>query len=77
MKNPTLLKANVTKEEAEELIDYLYCEFIKKTNTFDYANETILIEWYDTEENVEPFAKWTDTYRNIMISKDFLEKVRF
>lgn len=77
MQNPTLLKANVTSEQAEELIEYLYGEFIKKTNTYDYANETILIEWYDTTENVEPFAKWTDTYGNIMISEDFLEKVGF
>lgn len=66
MKNPTLLKANVDREEALEIMDYLYCEHIDFTS--EYKTETIT--WFC---NDKPIAKWTDMYRNIMISKDFLD----
>lgn len=65
MKNPTLLKAMVSREEAEELIDYLYCEKIDFISR--YKDETIC--WFRNNELV---AKWTSAYKNIMISKDFL-----
>lgn len=66
MKNPTLLKAMVSREEAEELIDYLYCERIDFVSR--YKDETI--SWFSNNELV---AKWTEEYKNIMISKDFLK----
>lgn len=65
MKNPTLLKAMVSREEAEEIIDYLYCERIDFVSR--YKDETI--SWFSNNELV---AKWTSAYKNIMISKDFL-----
>lgn len=66
MKNPTLLKANVSREEAEELMDYLYCE---RSLKLDYET---YIEWVDINDVNETVAKWTEEYKNIMISKDFL-----
>lgn len=66
MKNPMLLKANVTRDEAKELIDYLYCEFIEVE-----VEDLDEISWYSKGKKI---AKWTEEYKNIMISKDFLEK---
>ena len=66
MKKPTLLKANVSREEAEELMDYLYCE---RSLKLDYET---YIEWVDINDVNETVAKWTEEYKNIMISKDFL-----
>lgn len=66
MKNPTLLKANVSREEAEELMDYLYRE---RSLKLDYET---YIEWVDINDVNETVAKWTEEYKNIMISKDFL-----
>lgn len=66
MKNPTLLKVNVSREEAEELMDYLYCE---RSLKLDYET---YIEWVDINDVNETVAKWTEEYKNIMISKDFL-----
>lgn len=66
MKNPTLLKANVEREEAIELVDYLYCE---KTLMLDYED---YIEWVDINDVNSTVIKWTNTYKNIMISKEML-----
>lgn len=73
MKNPILLKANVGREEAIELIDYLYCDRITETETkteIAPLHDRIVIIWFCNGEKV---AKWTSDYKNIMISKDFLE----
>lgn len=74
MKNPTLLKANVTADEAIELIDYLYCERTHHIGSYkDESNNMTYITWFENEKNNSCFAKWTEAYKNIMISKDFLE----
>lgn len=71
MKNPTLLMTNVTEEQALEIMDYLYCEFIRKTVKNHFENYIIWIDYNNNE-----VAKWTNEYRNIMISKDFLDFVK-
>lgn len=71
MKNPTLLKENITLDEAEELMDYLYCERIDFISRYDkdiMGNNSV--SWFSNGEHV---AKWTETFKNLMISKDFLE----
>lgn len=73
MKHPALLKANVTANEAIELMDYLYCERITKMEDISEIaplHDRRIIIWFCNEEAV---AKWTSDYKNIMISKDFLE----
>lgn len=68
MTNPILLKANVNKEQALETIDFLYGEYI------DFVSETPdnKILWISNGVTV---AKWTNEYRNIMISEDFVNMV--
>lgn len=66
---PTLLKSNVTREEAIEIMDYLYCEYIEHIDKYDNN----IIEWF---ANGNKIAKWTDMYRNIMIDEDFLNGIR-
>ena len=68
MKNPILLKANVNKEQALETMDFLYSEYI------DFVSKTPnnKILWISNDVTV---AKWTDEYRNIMISEDFVNMV--
>ena len=63
MKNPTLFANNITKEQALEVMDYIYCEYV------DYISTTPddKIMWF---YNNEMIAKWTNEYRNIMISKE-------
>lgn len=67
MKNPTLLKANVNYEQALETMEFLYGDFIVSCSRI----ASILL-WLD-ENGV--IAKWTETYGNIMISEDFVNKV--
>ena len=68
MKNSTLFASNINKEQALEVMDYIYCEYI------DFISETLdnKIMWF---YNNEVIAKWTNEYRNIMISKDFVDFV--
>lgn len=68
MKNPTLFANNITKEQALEVMDYIYCEYV------DYISTTPddKIMWFYNDEMI---AKWTNEYRNIMISKDFVDFV--
>ena len=64
MKNIICLKTNVDRDEALELMDYLYCEKIKNVET-----DGTYIRWYDDEKDI---AKWTEEYRNIMIDSTIL-----
>ena len=68
MKKPILFANNITKEQALEVIDYIYCEYV------DYISITPddKIMWFYNDEMI---AKWTNEYRNIMISKDFVDFV--
>ena len=66
MKNPTLLIANVTREQALETMNFLY--FNRDIYTI---SNTAIVLWYN--KNDEVIAKWTDEYRNVMISKDFVK----
>ena len=65
MKRPTFLKTNVNKEQALEIMDFLYGRFI------DFISETPnnKILWI---ANDEVLAKWTNEYKNITISEDFV-----
>jgi hypothetical protein len=65
MKRPTFLKVNVDKDEALEIVNFLYGRFI------DFISETPdnKILWIANGETV---AKWTNEYKNIMISEDFV-----
>ena len=67
MKNPTLLKENVDRDQAVEVMDFLYSWYITRCSL---QEECIL--WYHEDELI---AKWTKEYRNIMISKDFVDEV--
>jgi hypothetical protein len=69
MKNPTLFKNNLTDEQACEIMNYLFCEHIY------YVGKTSdnKIMWFNRKD--EMIAKWTDEYKNLMISKDFLDFV--
>jgi hypothetical protein len=73
MKNPTLLKSNVDREQAIEIMEFLYCDYIRKT-IYTPNKGTGYIIWIDYNDN--EIAKWTNEYRNIMISKDFLNSVK-
>lgn len=68
MTKPILLRANANKEQALETIDFLYGEYI------DFVSETPdnKILWISDGATV---AKWTDEYKNIMISEDFTNMV--
>ena len=67
MKNPTLLKANVNYEQALEIMDFLYSDYIVSCSRI-----AGILLWLDENGVV---AKWTETYGNIMISEDFVKKV--
>ena len=69
MKNPTLLIANVTKEQALETMDFLYFEHIDMIS--ETPNNSVVL-WIKDGEVV---AKWTDEYKNVMISKNFVEGI--
>ena len=74
MKNPTLFMQNITREQAEEVMDYLYylyCEHNIKSR-FTEINGGVVTWIY----NGEVIAKWTEEYKNIMISKDFIKKAK-
>ena len=73
MKNPTLLKSNVDREQAIEIMKFLYWDYIRKT-IYTPNKGTGYIIWIDYNDN--EIAKWTNEYRNIMISKDFLDSVK-
>ena len=73
MKNPTLLKSNVNREQAIEIMEFLYCDQIRKA-IYTPNKGTGYIIWIDYNDN--EIAKWTNEYRNIMISKDFLNSVK-
>lgn len=68
MKNPALLIANVTKEQSLETMDFLYFDRIDMIS--ETPNNFVL--WIKDGEVV---AKWTEEYKNVMISKDFVESI--
>lgn len=69
MKNPALLIANVTKEQALETMDFLYFDRIDMIS--ETPNNSAVL-WIKDSEVV---AKWTEEYKNVMISKDFVESI--
>lgn len=71
MKNPTLLKANVNKEQALETMDFLYGWRGIYVDYTPATNDKIV--WISDDVVI---AKWTEEYKNIMISKDFVEKIK-
>lgn len=70
IKQPTLLRANVTQSKALDVMSMLYGEYISVF--YDASNNTLV--WYDKDTN-EPIAKWTEDFRNIMISLPWIASI--
>ena len=71
MESPICLKSNIDMLSAIEVIDYLYCDkYITRTSE-EENGKTVVINWFD--KNTKLIAKWTNEYRNLMISKKLLD----
>lgn len=69
--NSVCLKSNLLKEQAEEIMDFLYCD---KFDTVQYENnDTIIPMWVKWFSNGKMIAKWTYEYKNLMIDKSLIK----
>lgn len=70
IKQPTLLRANVTQSKALDIMSMLYGEYI----SVFYDASTDTLTWYD-KDTYEPIAKWTEDFKNIMISLPWVTSI--
>lgn len=69
LKNPICLRMDIGREEAEELMDYLYYENITYISYYPNKENVEKVAWFSGDNHI---GNWTKEYKKLMVSKNIL-----